>query len=55
MFERIDHVEIIPPNLEKALDFYTKILGFKVKARSKAGGPLEEIVYLELGGSVIEL
>ena len=29
MFKRIDHVEIIPQDLEKTLKFYTEILGFK--------------------------
>lgn len=55
MFERIDHVEIIPSNLEKTIRFYTDLLGFKVKERTKTKGPLEETVYLALDGSVIEL
>ncbi len=56
MFKRIDHIEIIPQNLEKTLEFYTGILGFKIKQRQKLEvPPLEEIVYIELNGSVIEL
>ncbi len=56
MFKRIDHIEIIPQNLEKTLEFYTDILGFKIKQRQKVEvPPLEEIVYIELNGSVIEL
>ncbi len=56
MFKKIDHIEIIPRNLERTLGFYTGILGFKIKQRQKVEiPPLEEIVYIELNGSVIEL
>ena len=56
MFKKIDHVEIIPRDLEKTLKFYTEILGFKIKERKRIGmPPLEEIVYVELNGTVIEL
>ncbi len=56
MFKKIDHIEIIPQNLEKTLEFYTGILDFKIKQRQKVEvPPLEEIVYIELNGSVIEL
>ncbi len=33
MFKRIDHVEIVPRNAEKAIDFYVNILGFSIKNR----------------------
>jgi len=37
-------------------NYYTGILGFKIKLRQKVEvPPLEEIVYIELNGSVIEL
>jgi len=56
MFKRIDHIEIIPWDIEKTISFYTGILGFKIKQRQKVEvPPLEEIVYIELNGSVIEL
>jgi glyoxylase I family protein len=56
MFKRIDHIEIIPRNIERTLGFYTGILGLKIKQRQKVEvPPLEEIVYIELNGSVIEL
>ena len=56
MFKKIDHVEIIPRNLERTLKFYTETLGFKIKERKKVSmPPLEEIVYVELNGTVIEL
>ena len=56
MFKKIDHIELIPRDLEKTLIFYTDILGFKVKERQKVDAhPLQEIVYVDLNGSVIEL
>lgn len=56
MFKRIDHVEIIPKDFESAIAFYSEILGFKVKQRLKVESPpLEEIAYLKLGDTVIEL
>lgn len=35
MFKRIDHVEIVPRDFEKSLQFYTGILNFKVRERVK--------------------
>ncbi len=56
MFKRIDHVELIPRDLEKTIDFYTKVLGFSVKSRKKMeAGPMQEIVYLTLGDTMMEL
>ncbi|MBI4302566.1 MAG: VOC family protein [Chloroflexi bacterium] len=56
MFKRIDHVEIVPSNFEKSLDFYTNVLGFKIKDRRKIERPpLEELAFLELNDSVLEL
>ncbi len=56
MFKRIDHVEIVPRHFEKTIEFYMNILNFKLRERRKvAMPPLEEIVYLELNGTVVEL
>ena len=56
MFKRIDHVEIIPANFDRTLSFYTQTLGFTMGERRRIGRPpLEEIVYLKLGDTVIEL
>ncbi len=56
MFRKIDHVEIIPSDLERSLDFYTNVLGFTVKVRKKVEmPPMEEVVYLELNGTVLEM
>jgi glyoxylase I family protein len=56
MFKRIDHVELIPRDLEKTIDFYTQVLGFSVKSRKKMeAGPMKEIVFLTLGDTMMEL
>ena len=56
MFKRIDHVEIIPRDFEASIRFYTEILGFTVKQRfPTSSAPLEEIAYLQLGDTVLEL
>ena len=56
MFKGIDHVEIIPSDLERAIDFYREIFGFRIKLRKRAEvPPLEEVVYLELNDTVLEL
>jgi catechol 2,3-dioxygenase-like lactoylglutathione lyase family enzyme len=59
MFKRIDHIEIVTDRPEPTVDFYTEILGFRVKARDRVersglGVPLD-LVYLDLGGTVVEL
>lgn len=59
MFKRIDHVEIVTAQLDRSVQFYIEVLGFTVKARdrierSSLGVPIE-LVYLDLGGTVIEL
>jgi glyoxylase I family protein len=56
MFKRIDHIEIVSTNPEKTLNFYTEILGFKIQWRFKPEGASQaEIVFLELGGTLIEM
>jgi len=58
MFKRIDHIELLTANSERAIAFYTGALGFKVRARDRVPntplGPLE-LAYLDLGGTTIEL
>lgn len=56
MFKRIDHVEIVAQDLDRSIRFYTEILGFSLKERMKVPAPpLEEIAYLSLGDTVLEL
>lgn len=56
IFKRIDHIELIPGDLERTLCFYTEILGFRCKLRQKVeASPLEEIIYLELKDTIVEL
>ncbi len=55
-FKRIDHVEIVPSDVERTIRFYTEVLGFEVKSRQPVDmGPLREVVYLTLGDTMIEL
>jgi lactoylglutathione lyase/glyoxylase I family protein len=58
MFKRIDHIELLTAQPERAVDFYTRVLGFRVRARDRVPntpqGPLE-LVYLDLGGTTVEL
>ena len=56
MFKRIEHVEIVSSNMERTLNFYTEILGFKIQWRRKSERPpLEELAFIELGGTLIEV
>jgi glyoxylase I family protein len=59
LFKRIDHVEIVTDQLDRTVQFYTEALGFTVKARDRIersglGVPID-LVYLDLGGTVVEL
>ncbi len=45
--KKIDHINMVVPNLEEALAWYTKNLGFEIKGRFAQGG--FEIVYLDNG------
>jgi glyoxylase I family protein len=59
MFKRIDHVEIVTDQLDRTVQFYTDVLGFKMKTRDRIersgpGVPID-LVYLDLGGTVVEL
>ena len=59
MFKKIDHVEIVTDQPDRTVEFYTEVLGFKVRARdridrSSAGVPMN-LVYLDLGDTAVEL
>jgi glyoxylase I family protein len=52
-------VEIVTDQLDRTIEFYTEVLEFKIKLRdrierSSLGVPMD-LVYLELGGTVVEL
>ena len=56
IFKRVDHVEIVPRNAEKTIDFYVNILGFRIKNQNEVKmPPMREVIYLELGDTVIEI
>lgn len=54
MFKRIDHIELVTADEERAVRFYTEMLGFSVRSRFAVPGGLR-LVYLDLGGTTIEL
>jgi glyoxylase I family protein len=58
MFKRIDHIELLTASPERVIQFYTQVLGFKVRRRDRVPatpqGPLD-LVYLDLGGTTVEL
>jgi glyoxylase I family protein len=55
MFKKVDHLEIVPGDLERVIEFYTDILGFHVKQRKNVeAAPIREVVYLELNDNVVE-
>jgi glyoxylase I family protein len=56
VFKRIDHVEIIPRDAEKAIAFYGDVLGFRLKERIKIEmGALQEVIFMTLGDTSLEI
>ena len=56
MFKEIEHIEIITPNLEESIKFYTEIIGFEIINRKKIGiRGISEIAHLSLNNSRLEL
>lgn len=53
LFTGVEHVGIKALEIEKAIQFYIEVLGFKLLHRIKPGEV--ELVFLELGGTVVEL
>ncbi|HXU41610.1 MAG TPA: VOC family protein [Burkholderiales bacterium] len=57
MFKRIDHIELLTAAPARAVEFYSGVLGFRERERTRVktpAGPLD-LVYLELGGTTIEV
>jgi glyoxylase I family protein len=59
LFKKIDHVEIVTNEPERSVAFYTGVLGFTLKFRDRVplpgGDGALDIVYLDLGGTAVEL
>ena len=56
LFKRIDHLELVPSDTEKSLDFYINILGFKIKSRLVLNmPPVKEVIFIELGDTVMDV
>ena len=58
MYKRIDHIELLTAAPERAVDFYTRVLGFRERERLRVAqtpqGPLD-LVYLQLGDTTLEV
>jgi catechol 2,3-dioxygenase-like lactoylglutathione lyase family enzyme len=58
MFKRIDHIELLTADPQRAVAFYTGTLGFRIRERTRVPqtpyGPLD-LVYLELGDTTLEV
>ena len=56
MLKRLDHVELIPSDFERSLDFYTTVLGGELAHRYAIDDPaLAEVAYVKIGDSAVEL
>ena len=57
MFKRIDHVEIVTDQLDRMVQFYTDVLGFKLRSKDRVegGAAALQLAYLDLGGTTVEL
>ena len=58
LFKRIDHIELLTAAPERAVAFYTGVLGFRERERMRIPqtpqGPLD-LVYLQLGETTLEV
>ena len=59
MIQCVDHVEVVTPNMDESIDFYTKVLGFKLARRvaypqAQSSVTPREIAYLTLGELMLE-
>ena len=55
MIKAFEHVTITVSDLERSIDFYQRVLGFKVLGMLEQNGGDFKIVYLDAGGATIEL
>ena len=57
-FKKIDHIELLTAQPERTIAFYTGVLGFRERERTRIAqtpsGPLD-LAYLELGGTTVEV
>lgn len=57
MIQQIDHIEVVTEDLEKSIEFYTHVLGFKLARRISYGSEenARQIAYVTLGNVALEL
>lgn len=53
MFTQIDHVHVIATDIDKSVEFYTKVLGFYLSRRLTMNG--RDTAYVGLGDVLLEL
>ena len=57
MNPRVDHVHIVARDMDRSIDFYTRILGFRLLRRVESG-PADrrrQLAYVGLGDFMLEL
>jgi catechol 2,3-dioxygenase-like lactoylglutathione lyase family enzyme len=52
---RIDHTTITPRDLQRSVDFYTELLGFRVEREMWIPESKLKIVFLKLGDTMLEV
>ena len=58
MFKKIDHVEIVPSDIDRTIKFYTEVLGFNLQSRRKIDNPdspVQETAFVELNDILLEI
>jgi catechol 2,3-dioxygenase-like lactoylglutathione lyase family enzyme len=56
MFTRIDHVEIVPSDVERSMEFYTRVIGFDLRETIEVNeGPVVKVMFLTLGDTMLEI
>jgi catechol 2,3-dioxygenase-like lactoylglutathione lyase family enzyme len=56
MFKRIDHIEIVPRDIDACIEFYTRILRFRLVERKAIDAPpVREVAYLALDDTTLEV
>ena len=57
MIKRVDHVHVVAKDMGQSIDFYTRVLGFRLVRRLEFGPPdrPRQISYVGLGGNPVNI
>lgn len=57
MIKRVDHVHVVAKDMGQSIDFYTRVLGFRLVRRLEFGPPdrRRQLSYVGLGDMLLEL